>query len=53
MGTSPVQHWWCDVPHRGKRMSMAAYCFPVSAIGPAAEADAPALARIAVAGYQH
>ena len=32
---------------------MTAYCFPVIAIRFATEADAPALARIAVAAYQH
>ena len=32
---------------------MAAYSFPVIALRRAAEADAPALARIAVAAYQH
>jgi GNAT superfamily N-acetyltransferase len=32
---------------------VAAYSFPVIAIRPAADADAPALARIAVAAYQH
>jgi GNAT superfamily N-acetyltransferase len=32
---------------------VAVYSFPVIVIRPAAEADAPALARIAVAAYQH
>lgn len=38
---------------RRQPVRVAAYCCPVIAIRPAAEADAPALARIAVAAYQH
>jgi GNAT superfamily N-acetyltransferase len=34
-------------------MRLAAYCCPVIAIRPASGADAPALASIAVAAYQH
>jgi GNAT superfamily N-acetyltransferase len=38
---------------RQQRVSVAAYSLSVIAIRPAAEADAPALARIAVAAHQH
>jgi GNAT superfamily N-acetyltransferase len=38
---------------RQQRIRVAAYSFPVIAIRLAAEADAPALAKIAVAAYQH
>ena len=38
---------------RQQRIGVAAYSFPVIAIRLAADADAPALARIAVAAYQH
>ena len=38
---------------RQQPVRVAGYSFPVIAIRPAAEADAPALASIAVAAYQH
>ena len=38
---------------RQPRKQVIAYCCPVIAIRRAAEADAPALAKIAVAAYQH
>ena len=38
---------------RQQPIRVAAYCCPVISIRPATEADAPALASIAVAAYQH